>query len=283
MGTKIHPTALIGKNVEIGDGCEIGPYVIVEDGAVLGADNELNAYSYIFGSVSMGSRNRLMRGASLGGEPQSRDYKGEPTTLLVGSDNWFGENLTVHRGTAAAGETGALGKTTVGDHNFLMAYIHVGHDCRLGNHITMANDSKLGGHSELHDRVTLGAGVGVHQFTRVGELVMAAALSRVIRDAPPFTMVRKDDTLFGLNRRGIRGAGYPREDTKALSSAYRMFCRERKPVAEVLAWLNGQLQEQPGNTLLEVWIAFLSSPSKSGYARARPVRKNGTGEDADDV
>ena len=264
MGTKIHPTALVGKNVEIGDGCEIGPYVIIEDGAVLGVDNELNANSYIFGSVRMGDRNRLMRGASLGGEPQSIDYKGEPTKLLVGSDNWFGENLTVHRGTVASGET------VVGDHNFLMAYIHVGHDCRLGNHITMANDSKLGGHSELHDRVTLGAGVGVHQYTRVGELVMAAALARVIRDALPFTVVRQDDTLFGLNRIGIRRAGHPREDSKALNSAYKMFCQQRKPRDEVLTWL----QEQPGNHLLAAWIAFLSAPSKSGYARARPVRKS---------
>lgn len=269
MGTKIHPAALVGKNVEIGDGCEIGPYVIIEDGAVLGVDNELNASSYIFGSVRMGDRNRLMRGASLGGEPQSIDYKGESTKLLVGSDNWFGENLTIHRGTAATGET------VVGDHNFLMATIHVGHDCRLGNHITMANDSKLGGHSELHDRVTLGAGVGVHQYTRVGELVMAAALSRLIRDALPFTLVRKDDTLFGLNRIGLRRAGYPREQSKALRSAYRMFCQHRKPLDTVLAWL----KEQSGNPLLDAWIAFLSSPSKSGYARARPVRNSSGGEE----
>lgn len=271
MGTDIHPTAIVGKNTEIGDGCMIGPYVIIEDGAVLGGYNELNAHSYIFGSLRMGSRNRLMRGASLGGEPQSRDYKGEPTRLLVGSDNWFGENLTIHRGTVDTGET------VVGDHNFLMACIHVGHDCRLGNHITMANDSKLGGHSVLQDRVTLGAGVGVHQFTRVGELVMAAALSRVIRDVLPFTIVRKDDTLFGLNRVGLRRAGYSKEESRVLHSAYKMFCQQRKPHGEVLHWM----AEQPSNPLLEAWIAFLSTPSKSGYARARPSAKRGGEEEGE--
>ena len=272
MGTEIHPTAIVGTNVEIGDGCRIGPFVIIEDGAVLGEDNELNANSYIFGSVRMGSRNRLMRGASLGGEPQSRDYKGEPTRLRVGSDNWFGENLTVHRGSA---ETGEHGETIVGDHNFLMAYIHVGHDCRLGNHITMANDSKLGGHSVLQDGVNLAAGVGVHQFVRVGELVMAAALSRVIRDALPFTTVRKDDTLFGLNRVGLRRAGYSPGDSKVLNSAYRMFCQQRKPRDEVLKWM----REQPSNPLLDSWITFLSAPSKRGYARARPSIKRGGEEE----
>ncbi|MCH7479124.1 MAG: acyl-[acyl-carrier-protein]--UDP-N-acetylglucosamine O-acyltransferase, partial [SAR324 cluster bacterium] len=196
MGVKVHPTAIVGEKVEIGEGTTIGPYVIIEDGAVLGEDNELNAYSYLFGSVRMGSRNRLMRGASLGGEPQSWEYKGESTRLLVGSDNWFGENLTIHRGTVDTGET------VVGDHNFLMAYIHVGHDCRLGDNIVMANDSKLGGHAVIMDGVNLGAGVGVHQRVRVGPLVLAAALARVIRDAMPFTVVRKDDTLFGINRLG---------------------------------------------------------------------------------
>lgn len=267
MGTDIHPTAIVGKNAEIGDGCRIGPFVIVEDGAVLGEDNELNAHSYIFGAVRMGSRNRLMRGASLGSEPQSRHYKGEPTSLLVGSDNWFGENLTISRGSA---ETGG-GETVVGDHNFLMAYIHVGHDCKLGNHITMSNDSKLGGHAVIQDGVTLGAGVGVHQFTRVGELVMAAALSRVIRDALPFTLVRKDDTLFGLNRVGLRRAGHPKEESRVLHSAYKMFCQQRKPHGEVLQWM----KDQPSNPLLDVWIAFLSAPSKTGYARARPASKRG--------
>lgn len=269
MGIKTHPTALIGKKVEIGDGCQIGPYVIVEDGAVLGEDNEINAYAYVFGSVRMGSRNRLMRGASLGGEPQSRGYKGEPTRLIVGSDNWFGENLTVHRGTL---ETG---KTVVGDHNFLMAYAHVGHDCRLGNHIVMANDSKLGGFSHLHDRVNLGAGVGVHQYTRVGELVLAAALARVIRDALPFTIVRQDDTLFGLNRIGIKRNGYSSDDAAALKKAYRMFCAQRKPLKEVLAWM----EEQLPNPMLDSWIAFLKAPSKPGYARASTRGKGGGGRE----
>lgn len=268
MGVTIHPTAIIGKNVEIGEGCHVGPYVIIEDGAVLGQDNELNAYSYIFGSVRMGSRNRLMRGASLGGEPQSKAYRGEPTRCTIGSDNWFGENLTVHRGSMQTGET------VVGDHNFLMAYAHVGHDCRVGNHVVMANDSKMGGESVLHDRVNLGAGVGVHQFARVGEMVLAAALSRVIRDALPFTIVRQDDTLYGLNRVGLRRNGFNNKDAEAVRQAYRMFCQQRKPLQEVVAWL----KEQPANHLVDTWIAFMEKKSRVGYARASGGRRNVGGE-----
>ena len=270
MGVKVHPTAIVGEKVEIGEGTTIGPYVIIEDGAVLGEDNELNAYSYLFGSVRMGSRNRLMRGASLGGEPQSWEYKGESTRLLVGSDNWFGENLTIHRGTVDTGET------VVGDHNFLMAYIHVGHDCRLGDNIVMANDSKLGGHAVIMDGVNLGAGVGVHQRVRVGRLVLAAALARVIRDAMPFTVVRKDDTLFGINRLGIRRSTYPIKETAPLEAAYQMFCVRRKPPAEFISWL----KEQPPNPFLGEWIAFLTEPTKRGFARGRvPTRRHASGEE----
>ncbi|MCZ6531801.1 MAG: acyl-[acyl-carrier-protein]--UDP-N-acetylglucosamine O-acyltransferase, partial [SAR324 cluster bacterium] len=105
MSTTIHPTAIIGEDVEIGAGCVIGPQVIMESGAKIGRDNEINAGCYIFGSVEIGDRNRLMRAASLGGEPQSMGYQGEPTKLIVGSHNWFGENTIMHRGTAATGKT----------------------------------------------------------------------------------------------------------------------------------------------------------------------------------
>ena len=271
MGTTIHPTALIGEHVELGDGCRIGPYVVIEDGAVLGEDNELNAFCYLTGATRLGSRNRLMRGASLGGEPQSQGYKGEPTRLIVGNDNWLGENLTIHRGTAASGET------VVGDHNFLMAYTHVGHDCRLGNHIVMANDAQLGGHTTLHDRVNMGAAAGVHQHTRIGELVMVAALARVVRDVMPFTMIEGENNLLGLNRVGLRRAGYATAQSAALKTPYRMLCVQRRPVPEVLAWLRAQ----PANPVLEAWSAFLAGPSKRGFARTHLTRHGAPQDEAD--
>ncbi len=264
MGSKIHPLAIVESDVEFGDGCVVGPFAIVESGARLGGDNEIGSGAYIFGGTEMGSRNRVMRAASLGGEPQSRAYGGEKTRLVIGDDNWFGENLTVHRGTAATG------KTVLGNDNFLMANTHVGHDCRLGNEVIMANDAKLGGFAELHDGVNLGAGVGVHQYTRVGKLALAAALARVNRDTLPFTVSRQDDTLFGLNRVGIERANYRLKETETVKKAYRMFCQQRKPLQGVLQWM----EAQPPDPFLETWIAFLSEPSKNGYARARTSKRS---------
>ncbi len=258
MSVEIHPTAIIGDDVEIGDGCVIGPYVVIESGVVLGRDNEVGASSYIHGSVSMGDRNRLMRAASLGGEPQSLGYKGEETKLIIGNDNWFGENLTVHRGSAATG------KTIIGDNNYLMAGTHVGHDCRLGNRVIMANDSKLGGHVTVKDGANFGAGAGVHQFARVGELVMAGAMTKVLRDVVPFTVVGQDDALFGLNRIGIKRSDYSQEELDPLNTAYRMFCVKRQPLKAVQEWL----REQPASPFLDAWISFLSDKSIRGYSRA---------------
>ena len=266
MGIDIHPTAYIGKDVQMGEGCKVGPYAVIEDGAVLGMENEISGMAYVFGFVRMGDGNRLMRGSSLGGEAQDLGYKGESTVLLVGNGNYFGENMTVHRGSQATNET------IVGNNNFFMAGTHIAHDCRVGDHVIMANEAMAGGHVTLQDRANIGAGVGVHQTVRVGSMVMAAAMSRVTRDALPFTIAGKDDALFGLNRIGIRRSGLPREGIKELEEAYRMFCVRRKPKDEVLAWL----EARKGNPFLEVWFEFLSSHSKRGYARVRKGARSGS-------
>jgi len=269
MAQEIHPTAVIGNNVQLGDGCKVGPHVVIEDGAILGEENELGAGSYIFAGVRMGNGNRVMRAASLGGDPQDLGYKGEPTTLTIGDENFFGENMTIHRGSQATGET------IIGNQNFFMVGTHIGHDGRVGNNVIMANEAMAGGHVTLQDRANIGAGVGIHQTVRVGRLVMAAAMSRIVRDALPFTITGKDDALFGLNRIGIRRSGLPREDAKDLEVAYRMFCVQRKPKEEVLAWL----AERKGNPFLDAWHEFLEPKSKRGYARVRHgARSGGDGE-----
>ena len=259
MAQEIHPTAVIGKNVQMGQGCRVGPYAVIEDGAVLGDENEIGSGAYLFGSVTMGNGNRLMRGASLGGEPQDLGYKGEPTQLIVGDANFFGENMTVHRGSMATE------KTIVGSNNYFMAGTHIAHDCRVGNHVIMANEAMAGGHVTLQDRCNIGAGVGLHQFVRVGTLVMGAAMSRITRDALPFTITGQDDALFGLNKIGIRRSGMPKEEARELETAYRMFCVKRVPKEEILAWL----AERKGNSFLDIWHDFITNPSKRGFARVR--------------
>lgn len=263
MGVTIHPTAIIGENTVFGDGCIIGPYAIIEPGAVLDQDNELGAGCYLYGSVRLGKGNRLMHGATLGGEPQSLGYRGEPTQLIIGDRNWIGEYVTVHRGTADTGET------VIGNGNFLMAYSHVGHDCRLGDHTIVANSVNLAGHVQVMDRANIGGGAAIHQFARVGELAMVGGLSRVSQDVMPFAVLARDNTLYGLNRIGIQRSAYATAALPALKAAYRRFCLGREPLDAFLNWL----QEQPANPFLAVWYRFLSSGSRRGYARGERTKE----------
>lgn len=258
MAVNIHPTAIVAENAAIGEGCVIGPFTVVEAGAVLGEDNELGAGCHVYGAVIMGKGNRLMHGACLGGEPQSLGYAGEPTRLQIGDDNWFGEYVTVHRGT------GDSGKTVIGHRNYLMAYSHVGHDCQLGAHIIMANSVNLAGHVQIMDRANLGGGAAVHQFARVGELVMVGGLARVSQDVLPFSILARNNALYGLNRVGIRRSDYPVEAVSLLKVAYQRFCVDREPLDDFLAWL----RDQPPNAFLEAWSSFFASGTERGYARA---------------
>ena len=266
MAVTIHPTAIVADNTAIGDGCAIGPFAIIEAGAVLGQNNELGAGCHIYATVTMGNGNRLRHGACLGGEPQSLGYGSEPTRLQIGDDNWFGEYVTIHRGTAASG------KTVIGNRNYFMAYSHVGHDCRLGSQIIVANSVNLAGHVQVMDRANLGGGAAIHQFARVGELAMVGGLSRVSQDVLPFAVMARDNTLYGLNRVGIRRSDYPAAALPLLKAAYRRFCLDREPLDSFLLWLG----RQEGNPLLESWSRFFASGTERGYARAArtpPVRE----------
>ena len=209
-----------------------------------------------------------MRGASLGGEPQSLTYRGEPTRLLAGDDNWFGENAVVHRGTTATG------KTVIGNHLYMMNGAHVGHDSVLGNHVVIGPNVMLGGLSQVMDRANIGAGTGVHQLTRVGQMAMVGGVTRVTQDVLPFTTI-VEGALFGLNSIGIKRAeGYPKKlDT--LKTMYRRFCVKREPLPSFLAWL----KEQPADPFVEAWTDFLSVPNSRGYARARRGRHRAAKED----
>jgi UDP-N-acetylglucosamine acyltransferase len=263
MGSEIHPTAIIADDVQIGEGCIVGPYTVIEAGARIGADNEIAPGCFISGAVELGNGNRLMRGASLGGEPQSLGYKGEPTRLTIGDRNWFGENVVVHRGTAATGVT------VVGDDLYMMNGAHIGHDVRMGNHVVMAPAVNVGGQAEVGHRANLGAGAGIHQLTRVGELVMVGAMTRVTQDVVPFTTVAGDCELYGLNSIGIRRAEDCPNQLGALKEMYTRFCRKREPLAAFQEWL-GTL---PPDHFSQAWAAFLAVPSKRGYARGSTSRR----------
>ena len=255
MSSKIHPTAIIDEGAQIGDDCEIGPYVVIDKGAVIGSRNKFGPGVYVMGSVTMGDGNNVLHGASIGGGPQDINFKDPDTVLIIGNDNHIGEHVTLHRGSTNR-------KTVIGNSNYLMGNIHVGHDCVLGDNIVMANDSKLGGFVTVQDRVILSAAAGVHQHVRIGEMTIVGAILRVTQDILPFSMVGSNDGLNGLNRIGLKRAGCAKESVSALKEAYQRFCNKREPLGEFQQWLGAQ-----DDPYLKKWADFVAPKSHRGYAR----------------
>ena len=214
--TTIDPTARIEKGAAVGRNVTIGPYCTVGPHVAIGDDCRLDAHVHLAGHTKIGARTAISPFASLGTPPQSVNYHGEPTQLVVGADCIIREHVTVNTGTAKG-----RGVTTVGDHCFLMASAHIGHDCMVGDHVTFANNATLGGYCDIGDHVFLGGLCAVHQFTRIGEHAMIGGLVGVTVDVIPYALViGHRATLAGLNRIGLRRRGFSADDIRNLYRAY---------------------------------------------------------------
>jgi UDP-N-acetylglucosamine acyltransferase len=215
--TSIDPTARVAGSAVIGKDVSIGPYAVIGPDVVIGDGCEIHGHVNIAGRTELGARNRVFPFASLGTEPQSVHYKGEPTRLTIGADGVFRENVTVNIGTA-----GGRGVTVIGERCFMMAGAHVAHDCVVGDNVTFANNATLGGHAEIGDNVFLGGLCAVHQFTRVGELAMVGGLVGVTSDVIPYAMViGHRGNLAGINRVGLRRRGVSAEAIRNIYRGYR--------------------------------------------------------------
>lgn len=256
MSNQIHATAIIEDGATIGENCKVGPYVVIEKGSTIGDENIFEPGVFIRGTTTIGSRNKFLHGASIGGGPQDIAYTENDSVLIIGNDNQIGEHATLHRGSSSK-------KTSIGNNNYLMGNIHVGHDCELGNHIIMANDSKLGGFVKVEDNVILSAGAGVHQHVRIGEMVIAGALIRVTQDTLPFTMAASNDGLNGLNRIGLKRSGCSIDSVNELKEAYRRFCKNREPLKDFSDWLSSHTKDP----YLKKWYDFISAKSHRGFRR----------------
>lgn len=258
----IEPFAIIKNGARIGNGCGIGPYVVIEKGAIIGDENKFGPSVYVMGSTQMGNRNNCLHGASIGGGPQDINFKDPHTSLTIGDDNHIGEHATLHRGSTS-------GKTTIGNGNYLMGNIHVGHDCHLGNQIIMANDSKLGGFTTIEDKVILSAAAGVHQHCRIGQMVIVGALIRVTQDVLPYAMAASNEGLNGLNRIGLKRSGCPQESVVVLKEAYRRFCKNRESMSAFVDWLNHHAKDP----YLKTWLTFIETKSHRGFSRHAADKK----------
>lgn len=238
MKVKIHPTAVVDPGTELDASVEIGPYCIIKKGVSVGKRTRLLSHVVIEGSTVIGEDCVIHPFATIGLPPQDLKYKGENTKLVLGDKNIIREYVSIHRASV-----GGDGSTVVGNNNFIMAYVHIAHDCKIGSHIIMANSAMLGGHVVIEDHVVIGGIAGIHQYTRVGKYVMVGGLSRITQDVPPFMIVSGvEPKLFGPNSIGLKRHGFTDADINDLKKAYKILFRQKNTVSEAVKKIHDEME-----------------------------------------
>jgi UDP-N-acetylglucosamine acyltransferase len=260
----IHPTAIVHPGARLGRGVEIGPYCLVGENVRLGDGTRLLANVIINGHTTVGCDSEIHPFTVVGGTSQDKKYRGEASHVRIGDRNVIREFVTIHRGTGADSET------VIGDDNLLLAYVHIAHNCRIGNHVIMSNSSQLAGHVTVDDHATLGGMVGVHQFVRIGKMAMVGGAAKLLKDVPPYFLVRGDPgSARGLNREGMKRYGVAREAVNELKDAYRLLYQSEDVRSTIIAQLRHTLTTPEGKELIE----FLEGPSDRGVVSQARVRR----------
>jgi UDP-N-acetylglucosamine acyltransferase len=260
----IHPTALVDPSVQLGQDVRVGPYSIIEAHCEIGDQCEIRAHAVICAGTILGSQNQIGYGAILGGEPQDYAFKGTASRVEIGARNRIREYVTIHRATKEGSAT------IVGDDNFLMGGVHLGHDVRIGNGAILANNTLLSGYVEIGDKAFLGGATIVHQFVRIGRLAITRGGTRLGKDVPPYFMAVATNQVSGINRVGLRRAGLAQETRKAIQAAYDMIYHSNLNVTQALGELRAKFHLEEIVYLLE----FIAT-SKRGICRSR----SGNGEE----
>ncbi len=236
---QIHPQAVVDAKAELAAGVVVGPGAVIGPDVVIGANTWIGPNSVLDGRLRLGRDNRVFPGACLGLEPQDLKYRGAPTEVVIGDGNTIRECVTINRATDE-GE-----RTVVGDHNLLMAYCHLGHNCELGNRIVMSNAIQVAGHVIIEDRAVIGGCLGIHQFVQIGTMAMVGGMTRVERDVPPYCLVEgHPGRVRGLNRVGLRRSGLGDRDGgrefKQLQEIWNLVYRSDLVIAEALEQVKDQ-------------------------------------------
>ena len=230
----IHPSAIIDPSALLDNGVEVGPFAVIGAGVEIGAGTRIGPHAVIRGQTRIGRDNRIFQFASVGEDPQDMKYGGEETRLEIGDRNQIRECATLHRGTVQD-----QGITRIGSDNLFMAYTHVAHDCRIGNHVIMANAASLGGHVEIQDWAILGGFTIVHQFCRIGAYSFCAMGSALSKDLPPYVMVGGQPAApHGINSEGLRRRGFSPDAIVAIKRAYRALYMAGLKLDEALERVN---------------------------------------------
>jgi UDP-N-acetylglucosamine acyltransferase len=235
----IHPSALVDPAARIGSGVGIGAYSIVGADVEIGEGTTIGPHVVIEGATRIGRDNRIFQFASIGAEPQDKKFRAERSELVIGDRNVIREFVTFNRGTGEGG-----GVTRIGDDNWIMAYVHVAHDCQVGSHVVFANNATLAGHVEVGDHAILGGFTGVHQFCKIGAHAFCGMGSLINADVPPFVIVAGPYARpRGINSEGLKRRGFEPDRIAAIKRAYRTLYVSGTPLADARAQLAEQAQD----------------------------------------
>ena len=237
----IHGTAIVSKSASIADDVRIGAYSIIGDDVVVGAGTRIDSHVVVNGPTVIGQDNHIYQFTSVGDDPQDKKYADEPTTLTIGDRNTIREFCTISRGTVQGD-----GETTMGDDNWIMAYVHIAHDCHIGSNTIFANNATLAGHVHIGDWVILAGFSGAHQFCRVGAHAFLGMYSGVSRDVLPYTMVFGTPGVpRGINSEGLKRRDFSTEQIRNIKEAYRIVYRRGLKLDEAIVQLEQRLANQP--------------------------------------
>jgi UDP-N-acetylglucosamine acyltransferase len=255
----IHPTAIIDSQADIDSNVQIGPYSIIGANVHIGSGTVIGPHVVIQPHVEIGPDCHIFQYASIGAVPQALKFQGEETYVKIGRGTVIREFVTVNRGTGFGGEI-----TEVGEENFLMAYVHIAHDCKTGRNVILANNATLAGHIVIEDFVTVGGLVAIHQFVRIGNYAYIGGKSAVVKDIPPYIIAAGDRAkLHGLNSVGLKRHGFSQETLSSLKKAYRIIFRIGLTLNEAIERVKAEVEQVPEVNNL---IQFIKS-SERGITR----------------
>lgn len=252
----IHPTAVVAADARIHESVEVGPYTVIGAGVEIGAGTRIGPHVVLQGPTVIGKENRIFQFASVGDEPQDKKYAGEPTRLVIGDRNTIRECVTINRGTAQD-----QGVTTIGNDNWIMAYVHIAHDCQIGDNVILANNVSLAGHAHVGDWAIFGGFSGLHQFCRAGAHCFMGKYAGVSQDVPAYVMVGGyPPAPHGINAEGLKRRGFSAEQIGNIRQAYKLLYRSGLKLSEALAEIEKLAAEQPE---LEIFAASIRDATRS--------------------
>lgn len=265
IARKIHPTAVVSKKAKLGKDVVVAPFAVIDDNVVIGDGTQIGPHCQITGYTTIGKENHIFNGATIGSRPQDLKFKGEKTFLEIGDRNFIREYVTINPGT------GEGNKTIIGSNNLLMAYAHVAHDCRIGNHCVFANCASLAGHVIVEDHILISGLSAVHQFVRVGKHAIIGGCSKVVQDIPPFsTCDGHPARIYGLNRIGLRRNNFPVAVIKELDNAFNELFNLGVPLKKAIE----KLEKEPGQSAEVAYLLNFLKSSTRGLTRSCRSARN---------